>query len=123
MYEDITNPESPGYQSIRQRGPVLTGVQDRLTGKIELSQNGGDFANDIHPSLGARLDGLGEDGWYPGGSGVHGEIHALNKLLWARAAAGLSTEIDDTFMLYSVRLRGAAQGGQIRSSAVPVVAS
>ncbi|MEU6404623.1 YwqJ-related putative deaminase [Streptomyces sp. NPDC046985] len=112
-YNEITDPNSSGYQSIRQRGPVLTGVKDRLTGDVKLGQNGGDFPNNLHPSLAARLEGDGADGWYPGSSGVHGEIHALNDLLWGREAAGLSTEIDDSFVFYSMRLRGSAQGQQI----------
>jgi hypothetical protein len=50
---------------------------------------------------------------YKGIPGAHGEIYGLNDLLRARQAAGMSTAIDDTFVFFSVRLRGAAQGEQI----------
>jgi RHS repeat-associated protein len=112
-YNNITDPDSPGYQSIRQRGPVLTGVQDNLTGEIRLSQNYGGMPDNLHPSLTARIGEFGGDDPYPGSSGWHGEIYGLNDLLWARDDVGLSTEIDDSFTFYSLRLRGSAQGEQI----------
>jgi hypothetical protein len=95
------------------RGPVLTGVKDRLTGNTELALNGGELPENLHPSLASRVDAMGSDDPYPGSSGVHGEIHGLNALLWQREALGLSTEIDDSFAFYSVRLRGTQNGAQI----------
>jgi hypothetical protein len=111
----ITNPDSSGYQSIRQRGPVLTGVMGGQTGDIRISQNFGGLPENLHPSLGGRLGEFGGTNPYPGSSGAHGEVHGLNDLLWVRDAAGMSTEIDDSFTFYSVRLRGAANGQQIPS--------
>lgn len=72
----------------------------------------------LHPSPASRLDGHGDLNPYPGGSGTHGEIHALNDLLWKRDSAGLSTEIDDSFAFSSVRLRGSQQGQQISRCSV-----
>jgi len=107
----ITKKGGPEYQSINQRGPVLSGVKDRLTGEIRMAQNGGGLPENLHPSLAENIkNGMNP---YLGGSGVHGEVHALNDLLGSRAAAGLSTKIDTSFVFYSVRLRGAAQGAQI----------
>jgi hypothetical protein len=68
----------------------------------------------------ARLNGSDLGGLYPGRSGVHGEVHGLNELLWRREAAGMSTAIDDSFGFYSVRLRGAQQGSQIPACAACV---
>ncbi|GAB3801169.1 RHS repeat-associated core domain-containing protein [Micromonospora zhanjiangensis] len=117
-YSRITTPGSAGYLSINQRGPVLTGVKDRITGSIVTSLNHGTSIENLHPSLAARLSGSGLDSLYPGRSGVHGEVHGLNELLWRREAAGMSTAIDDSFGFYSVRLRGAQQGSQIPACAV-----
>jgi hypothetical protein len=119
-YSRITTPGSAGYLSISKRGPVLTGVQDRLTGEIVMSLNRGTSISNLHPSLSARLPDSGFGSLYPGGSGVHGEVHGLNELLWRREAAGMSTVIDDSFGFYSVRLRGAQQGSQIAACAVCV---
>jgi hypothetical protein len=112
-YTALTTKGGPEYQSINQRGPVLSGVKDRLTGDIRLSQNYGGLPDSLHPSLASHLDEFGGINPYTGSSGVHGEIHGLNELLWARESAGLSTAIDDSFAFYSVRLRGAASGQQI----------
>lgn len=108
-YEKITTVGSPDYLSIRSRGPVLTGVKDETTGDIVTSLNHSDSIENLHPSLAARL-GPDIGSLYPGGSGIHGEVHGLNELLWRRESAGLSTQIDDSFSYYSVRLRGAKQG-------------
>ena len=112
-YNAITAKGGPEYQSINQRGPVFSGVKDRLTGAVRLSQNYGGLPDNLHPSLASHLDEFGGVNPYTGSSGVHGEIHGLNDLLWTREAAGMSTAIDHSFAFYSVRLRGAAQGQQI----------
>ncbi len=108
-YGRITTPGSSDYLSISKRGPVLTGVKDEATGDIVTSLNHGTAIDNLHPSLAAR-SGPDVGLLYPGGSGIHGEVHGLNELLWRRESAGLSTQIDDSFSFYSVRLRGAQQG-------------
>jgi hypothetical protein len=108
-YGRITTPGSSDYLSISKRGPVLTGVKDEITGDIVTSLNHGTAIEDLHPSLAAQL-GRDVGSLYPGGSGIHGEVHGLNELLVRRESARLSTQIDDSFSFYSVRLRGAQQG-------------
>jgi len=95
-------------QSIRQRGPVLTGAMDRQTGQIFFGQNSG-IPNPLHPALAARLaqfEGPGAAG--KGIPGAHSEINAVNQGLFARPGASMND-----FALYNVRLRGSAQGSPI----------
>jgi hypothetical protein len=110
---ELTTPGSPDYQSVGRRGPVLSGVQDNLSGDIRIHQNHGTIPGNLHPSIAERLSTMGPGAAYKGVPGSHGEIYGLNDLLWAREAAGLSTAIDDSFSYYSVRLRGAGQGSMI----------
>jgi len=117
-YARMKDPSAPSYLSNSQRGPVLTGVKDRITGKIVTSRNYGTAIDNLHPSISARLNGADLGDLYPGGSGIHGEIHGLNELLWIREALGMSTEIDGSFEFYSIRLRGAGKGLQIPRCAV-----
>ncbi|WP_198153046.1 YwqJ-related putative deaminase [Pseudofrankia sp. DC12] len=112
-YDAITTKGGDRYLSIRKRGPVLTGTADALTGDVVTSLNWGTDVANLHPTLVGRLSGEGLESFYGGPSGVHGEIHGINELLWRREDAGLSTEIDGTFTFYSRRLRGAEQGDQI----------
>jgi hypothetical protein len=105
-------------QSIRARGPVLSGVLDEATGTIFYGQNTG-IPSDLHPLLRARLNALlqrtGGAGLGSGAAGAHAEINALNQALLAREAAGLSvTEATlGDYVLFNIRLRGAAQGAPI----------
>ncbi len=104
-YRSITDRTSPEYQSIRQRGPVLTGVIDKQTGEIFFGQNTG-IPEPLYPDLQARLNEF--EGPYAAGKGIpgaHSEINALNQGLWARPDA----DIED-FLIYNLRLRGAEQG-------------
>jgi hypothetical protein len=112
-YKEIVVDDGPAHQSSKKRGPVLTGAMDRLTGEIEFGQNGGGLPEPLHPSLAERINNRPAEALYPGGSGVHSEIHALNRLLWKRETAGRPTIIDDNFSFYSVRLRGIAKGDPI----------
>ncbi|UIJ63813.1 hypothetical protein LWP59_10605 [Amycolatopsis acidiphila] len=92
-------------QSIRQRGPVLTGAMDTKTGDIFFGQNTG-VPDPLHPVLQQRLDEFpGPGAPYKGTPGAHSEINAVNQGLFARSGS----QIDD-FIFYNVRLRGAAQG-------------
>ncbi|GGK05292.1 hypothetical protein GCM10010123_38950 [Pilimelia anulata] len=100
-------------QSIKQRGPVVSGVKDRLTGEIAIAQNSKSIPNGLHPELAGRLMMTGKGAPFKGTPGSHGEIHALNGLLWKREASGMSTAIDDSFSFFSRRLRGSQQGAQI----------
>jgi hypothetical protein len=48
----VLNPATKGgsgYQSIDQRGLVLTGVKDGTTGEIAMSQNGGAMPDKLAP--------------------------------------------------------------------------
>ncbi len=110
-YDTITG-TGPGRVANKPRGPVLTGVKDRLTGSIKTSLNHPDIPENLHPSLASRVEEVVDVG-YKNVPGAHGEIHALNVLLWEREAAGMSTVIDDSFVFYSVRVKGSRIGEQI----------
>jgi len=95
-------------QSIRQRGPVLTGAMDRQTGEVFFGQNTG-IPSPLHSALGAALDAFSGPGAAGKGiPGAHSEFNAINQGLFARPGAAISD-----FLLYRVRLRGADQGSQI----------
>lgn len=97
-----------GSQSIRVRGPVLTGAMDTKTGDIFFGQNTG-IPDPLHPDLQQALDefpGPGAPG--KGIPGAHSEINAVNQGLFARPGSQISD-----FIFYSVRLRGAAIGQPI----------
>lgn len=97
-----------GSQSIRQRGPVLTGAMDRRTGDVFFGQNTG-IPSPLHPELGAALDAFpGPAAAGKGIPGTHSEFNAINQGLFARPGSSVKD-----FVFYSVRLRGAAQGNQI----------
>ena len=53
-YNALTSPESPEYQSIRARGPVLSGVLDTKTGDI--------FSRDWYPSGLLRVESTYREG-------------------------------------------------------------
>ena len=99
--------------SRRVRGPVLSGVMDRQTGKTAFSLNHALPPNNPHPNLAARLSEIGDGDVTKGIPGSHAEVHALNELLWSREAAGLSTAIDDSFIYHNVWLRGRELGNPI----------
>ncbi|WP_374404822.1 YwqJ-related putative deaminase [Frankia sp. Cj3] len=104
-YYSITDRTSSEYQSIRQRGPVLTGVIDKQTGEIFFGQNTG-IPEPLYPELQARLNEFeGPHAAGKGTPGAHSEINALNQGLWAR----LDADVED-FLIYNLRLRGAGQG-------------
>jgi len=95
-------------QSIRARGPVLSGAMDRQTGEIFFGQNTG-IPDPLHPDLQQLLEdfpGPGAPG--KGIPGAHAEINALNQGLFARPGSQISD-----FIFYNVRLRGAAIGEPI----------
>ncbi|BDZ53053.1 hypothetical protein GCM10025870_01260 [Agromyces marinus] len=95
-------------QSIRQRGPVLSGAMDRTSGAIFFGQNTG-VPSPLHGELKAALDAFpGPPAAGKGIPGTHSEINAINQGLYARPGSTISD-----FVLYSVRLRGAQQGSQI----------
>jgi RHS repeat-associated protein len=97
-----------GSQSIRQRGPVLTGAMDRQTGDVFFGQNTG-IPSPLHRELAAALDAFAGPGAAGKGiPGTHSEFNAINQGLFARPGASISD-----FLLYSVRLRGSDQGSQI----------
>jgi RHS repeat-associated protein len=106
-------------QSIRARGPVLSGARDPLTGEIFFGQNTG-IPEDLHPLLRQRLNALNEA---TGGAGIgkglpggHSELNALDQALKAYEAASGQTATEEVlgdFLMYNVRLRGAAQGAAI----------
>lgn len=92
----------------KQRGPVLTGAMDRVTGEIFFGQNTG-FPKQAHPALQAALDAFtGPPVPFKGVPGEHSEFNAINQGLVARPGATISD-----FAFYSVRLRGTAKGDQI----------
>lgn len=95
-------------QSIRQRGPVLSGAMNTKTGDIFFGQNTG-IPDPLHPDLQAALDefeGPGAAG--KGIPGAHSEINAVNEGLLANPGS----QIGD-YIFYSLRLRGALQGEPI----------
>ncbi|HUZ39633.1 MAG TPA: YwqJ-related putative deaminase [Streptosporangiaceae bacterium] len=95
-------------QSIRVRGPVLSGAMDTQTGDIFYGQNTG-IPDPLHPDLQQLLDGFpGPGAAGKGIPGSHAEINALNQGLFARPGSQISD-----FIFYNVRLRGAAQGSYI----------
>ena len=73
-----------------QRGPMVGGVMDSMTGRIFTGLNT-ELIGDVHPALAARLIGV---------TTPHGEIVALNKALWAR---GCGAQIDSSFLIYNMR--------------------
>lgn len=89
------------------KGPVLSGVMDKVTGKIYFGQNKG-IPSQLHPTLQTRLGEYPID-WeaiYPKGiPGSHSEFRALNDAWLSRPDA----EIGD-FMIYNVWLRGSRTG-------------
>ena len=90
-----------------KRGHVLSGVMDKVTGKIFFGQN--DTIPTVrHPILDARLQLYPSD-WqsiYPKGRpGSHSEFRALNDAWLSRPEA----EIGD-FMIYNVWLKGSKRG-------------
>lgn len=95
-------------QSIRQRGPVLTGAMDRQTGAVFFGQDTG-VPSPLHPELASalsRFTGAATPG--KGVPGTHAEFNAINAGLFARPGSRISD-----FVFCSVRLRGAGQGEQI----------
>ncbi|WP_354246529.1 RHS repeat-associated core domain-containing protein [Agromyces sp. PvR057] len=95
-------------QSIRQRGPVLSGALDRKSGEIFFGQNTG-VPTPLNSNMKAAIDAFpGPAAAGKGTPGTHAEINAINQGLFARPGSTISD-----FVLYSVRLRGAQQGSQI----------
>jgi hypothetical protein len=109
----MLDPNSPFYQSKSQRGPVLTGVLDTVTGQIFYAQNSQDLPEDLVPEMQSRLTEYlaslgGQRIPFKGEPGTHSEIHALNAALLVRPGAPMSD-----FLLYNVRLKGADKGQPI----------
>jgi hypothetical protein len=103
QYQDVV-----GSQSIRVRGPVLSGAMDTRTGDIFFGQNTG-IPEPLAPELRSALedfDGPGAAG--KGIPGAHSEINAVNQGLLANP----DSQISD-YIFYSLRLRGALQGEPI----------
>ena len=95
-------------QSIRQRGPVLSGAMNTRTGDIFFGQNTG-IPDLLHPDHQVALDqfeGPGAAG--KGIPGAHSEVNAVNEGLFTNPGSQISD-----YIFYSLRLRGALQGEPI----------
>jgi hypothetical protein len=83
-------------ESNRERGPVLTGVKDPLTGKTHFGKNVEKIPEDLHPMLKGRVEAYisqrdagkinaeSDDLLRAGVPGSHSEIIALDKAIKAR---------------------------------------
>lgn len=107
-YKEITTEGSPGYQTNRERGPVLTGAMDNVTGNVTFGQNTG-IPSPLHPTFQDRIANFeGEPAPYKGVPGSHSEINALNKGMLARPGS-----TPEEFTVYNVRLKGTLKGQRI----------
>lgn len=107
-YKDVTTQGSPRYQTNRERGPVLTGAMDNVTGDITFGQNTG-IPSPLHPTFQDRIDNFeGEPAEFKGVPGSHSEINALNEGMLARPGSIL-----EEFTVYNVRLKGTLKGQRI----------
>jgi len=107
-YKEITTQGSDHYQTNRERGPVLTGAMDNVTGEITYGQNTG-IPSPLHPILQDRIDNFeGEGADFKGVPGSHSEINALNEGMLARPGA-----TREEFTAYNVRLKGTQKGQRI----------
>ena len=106
------------HQSNAERGPVLSGVMDTVTGVIYYGQNTVSPPSNLHPLLKSRLEEYerktgGQTPVNLGVPGAHSEIYALDQALKARekdinkplAEADLSS-----FLLHNRSLRGKTKG-------------
>jgi YwqJ-like deaminase len=103
QYQDVV-----GSQSIRARGPVLSGAMNTQTGDIYFGQNTG-IPDLLAPQLRSALDEF--DGPGAAGKGIpgaHSEFNAVNQGLLANPESQISD-----YLFYSVRLRGSLQGEPI----------
>lgn len=97
-----------------QRGPVVSAVMDARTGQFFSSKNFLDVPENLHPILNSRLQQLygttdiaalrgaanaGGPRWPFSTPGAHAEVHALNRALWAREAAGLPVDLGEFWMV------------------------
>ena len=96
-------------QSHAQRGPVLTGVRDTVTGEMFFKQNVESLPSEIHPMLQCRLESYLADPelvlnpkW--GVPGTHSDFLALNEALLRRQSLGLSINDLSEFEMYNVSL-------------------
>ncbi|MEZ4776019.1 MAG: YwqJ-related putative deaminase, partial [Bacteroidia bacterium] len=106
----------------KQKGPVITGVLDAMTGEIFYGQNTG-VPQKLHPILELRYNGLinrtsglGNRPHYVNElPGSHSEINALNKALWSRQEkyGGVSEKELGEFLLHNRALRNPRQGEYI----------
>lgn len=79
----------------KERGPVLTGVLDRTTGKMFFGLNPEAAAiPEFHPLIAGRIAGLSQ-------ASLHSEVVALNRALLARGATG-PVDLSD-FVLFNAR--------------------
>lgn len=109
---------NPAYKSNKERGPVLTILKDKKTGKVFEGLNHPVPPSDLDPILAERLKRFKAkypDGKYPhpiSKPGQHSEIYALNEALKARRAAGMDVTEGDLqdFALYNEKLRGSTPG-------------
>ncbi|RRR99687.1 YwqJ-related putative deaminase [Glycomyces terrestris] len=112
-YDRIMDKDGPDYQTNRERGPVLSGILDRKTGKVHFGQNHADPPDDLHPSIQARLDARNADiesGRVPtpeflNKPGSHSEVYAWNEALKDRPDAKPEDLIVD-----NIRLKGSKKG-------------
>jgi tRNA(Arg) A34 adenosine deaminase TadA len=87
--------ELKATMSNRKRGPVLTVLKDKKTGKLFEGLNDKQVPSELHPILKKRLDKFHEkypskkDWPHPSDPGTHSEIYAIDKALKAREAAGM----------------------------------
>jgi RHS repeat-associated protein len=95
-------------QSIRVRGPVLSGAMDTRTGDIFFGQNTG-IPDPLAPQLRSAIDEFeGPEAPGKGIPGAHSEINAVNQGLLTNPGSQISD-----YIFYNVRLRGALQGEPI----------
>ena len=103
-------------QGAKQRGPVLSGVKDPMTGETHYGQNVKDLPDDLHPVLServtahktelanGRVNASEIDLSKAGQPGTHSEIMALDKAIKAREAVTgkpvTDAELSD-FMLHN----------------------
>ncbi|MQM27104.1 YwqJ-related putative deaminase [Glycomyces albidus] len=112
-YDRIMDKNGPEYQTNRERGPVLSGIMDRKTGKVYFGQNHADPPGDLHPSIKSRVDARNDDianGRVPtpeflGKPGSHSEVYAWNEVLKDRPDAKPEDLIVD-----NIRLKGSKKG-------------
>jgi hypothetical protein len=82
------------YLTRAKHGPILSGIMDTKSGRIFYGLNTEEISSlsRLHPAISSRVSSL---------EGLHSEVIALNKALWARGAAS-SVDLSE-FLLFNGR--------------------